>query len=98
MAKISPNGWNCVICVGCMGCGTCGFTPEKIKRMSDYFVESSDMGKLYLNYPMVEAFYHSVPARFSFRNIILHLLKKIKSSIGIESITLYRTIGLFGRH
>ena len=24
----------------------------------DYFVESSDMGKLYLNYPMVEAFYH----------------------------------------
>jgi hypothetical protein len=26
--------------------------------MSAFFVESSDMGKLYLNYPMVEAFYH----------------------------------------
>jgi hypothetical protein len=26
--------------------------------MASYFVESSDMGKLYLNYPMVEAFYH----------------------------------------
>lgn len=34
------------------------FSPEKIKEMADYFVESSDMGKLYLNYPMVEAFYH----------------------------------------
>ena len=39
------------------------FSPEKIRRMADYFVESSDMGKLYLNYPMVEAFYHmsSIP-------------------------------------
>lgn len=39
------------------------FTPEKIKRMVEYFIESSDMGKLYLNYPMVEAFYHmsSIP-------------------------------------
>ncbi len=40
-----------------------GFSAEKIKRMSEYFVESSDMGKLYINYPMVEAFYHmkSIP-------------------------------------
>lgn len=31
--------------------------------MMEYFTESSDMGKLYLNYPMVEAFYHmkSIP-------------------------------------
>ena len=35
-----------------------GFSPEKIRRMAEYFVESSDVGKLYLNYPMVEAFYH----------------------------------------
>lgn len=34
------------------------YTPEKIRRMAEHFVESSDMGKLYLNYPMVEAFYH----------------------------------------
>jgi len=34
------------------------FSPDKIRRMAEYFVESSDMGKLYLNYPMVEAFYH----------------------------------------
>ncbi len=39
------------------------FAVEKILKMSEYFVESSDMGKLYLNYPMVEAFYHmkSIP-------------------------------------
>ena len=35
-----------------------GYTPEKIKRMSEFFTESTDMGKLYLNYPMVESFYH----------------------------------------
>ena len=34
------------------------FTPDKISEMVSFFVESSDMGKLYLNYPMVEAFYH----------------------------------------
>lgn len=39
------------------------FTPRKILEMASYFVESSDMGKLYLNYPMVESFYHmkSIP-------------------------------------
>lgn len=39
------------------------FSPEKIREMVDYFHESSDMGKLYLNYPMVESFYHmqSIP-------------------------------------
>lgn len=34
------------------------YSGEWIRRMAEYFVESSDMGKLYLNYPMVEAFYH----------------------------------------
>lgn len=39
------------------------FSAEKIMEMQQYFCESSDMGKLYLNYPMVEAFYHmsSIP-------------------------------------
>ncbi len=39
------------------------FSDDKITKMMNYFVESSDMGKLYLNYPMVEAFYHmnSIP-------------------------------------
>lgn len=39
------------------------YAPEKVISMMQYFVESSDMGKLYLNYPMVESFYHmkSIP-------------------------------------
>ena len=39
------------------------FSAEKILEMSEFFVESTEMGKLYLNYPMVEAFYHmkSIP-------------------------------------
>ncbi len=34
------------------------YSPNKIEEMVAYFRESSDMGKLYINYPMVEAFYH----------------------------------------
>lgn len=34
------------------------FSAEKIKQMLVYFSESSENGKLYINYPMVEAFYH----------------------------------------
>jgi hypothetical protein len=39
------------------------FKECKISAMMRHFVESTDMGKLYLNYPMVEAFYHmkSIP-------------------------------------
>ena len=39
------------------------YTPEAITKMAEYFTESSDSGKLYLNYPMVESFYHmkSIP-------------------------------------
>lgn len=34
------------------------FDATHIQLMQNYFHESTDMGKLYLNYPMVEAFYH----------------------------------------
>jgi hypothetical protein len=39
------------------------YSDDKIRKMASYFTESSDMGKLYINYPMVEAFYHmkSIP-------------------------------------
>ena len=39
------------------------FSSEKIMRMCDYFDNSSDNGMLYLNYPMIEAFWHmkSIP-------------------------------------
>ena len=32
--------------------------PETVVRMLEYFNESSDMGKLYINYPMAESYYH----------------------------------------
>lgn len=34
------------------------YSPEAISKMADFFNESSDNGKLYINYPMVESFYH----------------------------------------
>ena len=39
------------------------YSPQKVQQMLSYFDESSENGKLYINYPMVEAFYHmkSIP-------------------------------------
>ena len=39
------------------------YSPEAITKMAAFFNESSDHGKLYLNYPMIESFYHmkSIP-------------------------------------
>lgn len=39
------------------------YSTEKIQRMLEYFDESSENGKLYINYPMSESFYHmkSIP-------------------------------------
>lgn len=39
------------------------FSEDKIIEMARYFNESTDKGKLYINYPMVESFYHmkSIP-------------------------------------
>jgi len=57
------------------------FSAEKIQRMSEFFTESSDMGKLYINYPMVEAFYHmkSIPdANYNSYKVTLQELKEGK--------------------
>lgn len=39
------------------------FSRIKLEEMLDFFSESTDQGRLYINYPMVEAFYHmkSIP-------------------------------------
>jgi hypothetical protein len=34
------------------------FTPETLLEITNHFSESTETGKLYINYPMVEAFYH----------------------------------------
>lgn len=36
------------------------YTKEKIMELKKYFCESTDRGKLYINYPMVEAFKHII--------------------------------------
>lgn len=66
------------------------FDAEHIKLMQNYFSESSDMGKLYLNYPMVEAFYHlsSIPDPNYFdRKVFLNELlnKKYKERVHLET-------------
>ena len=55
------------------------FSAEKIFKMINFFVESSDMGKLYVNYPMVESFYHmkSIPdIEYNLYAVTLEELKK----------------------
>lgn len=66
------------------------FEEDKIRKMQRYFNESSDMGKLYLNYPMVEAFYHlsSIPdPAYIERSATLLELKtgKYKERVNLES-------------
>lgn len=64
------------------------FTEEKIMTMMNYFIESSDMGKLYINYPMVEAFYHmkDIPDKdFNSYNVALNELKQYKQRVNQEN-------------
>lgn len=54
------------------------FSPNKLEIMADYFNNSTDQGKLYLNFPMLEAFYHmkSMPdCEFNQRTVDLAVLK-----------------------
>lgn len=66
------------------------FSADKIQEMSEYFTESSDMGKLYINYPMVEAFYHmsNIPdLEYDSRYAIIEelLAKKYKERVNREN-------------
>ncbi len=67
-----------------------GYSESKIMKMAEYFTESSDMGKLYINYPSVEAFYHmsSIPDEgFAEREVTLDELieHKYKARVSKES-------------
>ncbi len=55
------------------------FNPDNIMRMQEYFNESTYPGKLYLNYPMIEAFYHlsNIPDRdYNERSVTLQELQE----------------------
>lgn len=54
------------------------YNEQVVIRLQEYFSDSSDMGKLYINYPMVEAFYHmqSIPDyNFGERKVSMDELK-----------------------
>jgi hypothetical protein len=64
------------------------FLANKILEMMQFFTESSDMGKLYLNYPMVESFYHmkSIPdAEFNSYKTSIEELKTYKQRVNSEN-------------
>lgn len=66
------------------------FSDEKLTEMARYFNESTDNGKLYINYPMVESFYHmkSIPDdEYETRTATLAELKarRYKQRVNLEN-------------
>ena len=77
------------------------FSKEAITRLLNHFNESTDNGKLFINYPMIESFYHlkSIPdLDYNTRVIEKQYLSKDSNSehktykqiVGIESIANHR--------
>jgi hypothetical protein len=65
------------------------FHPDRIQLMLNYFNESTDRGKLYINYPMMESYKHlkSVPDNeYKERKVSLDIIVqgKYKELVGIE--------------
>lgn len=64
------------------------FSLERLEEMLDYFSESTDEGKLYINYPMVEACKHfsGLPdAGYLNRCVAADVIKSYKQLVGIDS-------------
>ncbi|MBP2098046.1 hypothetical protein [Enterococcus rivorum] len=66
------------------------FDYNKIHKLQKYFVESTDMGKLYINFPMVESFFHmsSIPdSNYLNRKVSAEIIKakKYKEVVDRES-------------
>ena len=64
------------------------FSPERLETMQDFFNESTDNGKLYVNYPMVEACKHFLKmpdAEFINRMVDLDDVSRYKQIVGNAS-------------
>lgn len=59
------------------------YSPDILKELMDNFSNSTEIGKLYLNYPMVESFKHitSLEDSTSFENLTVHI-DIVKNKIG----------------
>lgn len=71
------------------------FSSEKIHRMLEYFNESTENGMLYINYPMVESYYHmkSLPdPEYQIRTVSLDDLerKEYKTRVRDECLCNFR--------
>lgn len=67
------------------------FSEEKILEMQKYFIDAADMGKLYINYPMIESYQHlqSLPDNdYAERKISVSLQpgKKYKALVRDETV------------
>lgn len=75
------------------------FSPETLARMVAYFCESTDQGKLFVNYPMIESFKHfkSLPdPSFATRTVEVPALNKYKELVDRESFC--TDLRLYDRH
>lgn len=65
------------------------FTQERLELMLDYFNESTQNGKLYINYPMVESYKHfkAYPEDVEYKNRIVQAkeIKQYKSTVSNEA-------------
>lgn len=72
------------------------FQQENLIFMQGYFSESSDNGKLYINYPMVESFYHmkSIPdSGFPSRFIAFDKVNNYKHIVSRETVISFEQSG-----
>ena len=86
--KILRNKYSHVILVFDLDPQDPQFTSDKIITMSEFFNESTENGKLYLNYPMVESFYHmkSIPDdEYANRMVSISAIKNYKQLVNIEN-------------
>lgn len=73
------------------------YNENKIIKLNEHFVDSSDYGKLYINYPMVESFYHidrdhyikSIPdENFKLSTFNIRDLTGYKKDVGMKGFAL----------
>ena len=71
-----------------LDCHAPKFSKDKIRRLQAYFSESTENGRLYLSYPMIEAFYHltSFPdPSYNDRSVRVDDIPEYKATVGKES-------------
>jgi hypothetical protein len=89
--EIFDNDYSDILLIFDMDPQATQFSQDKLLAMTAYFNESTDTGKLYINYPMVESFYHmrSIPDEsYNDRYATLNELRagQYKQRVSAESV------------